>query len=107
MLCVVDLQHVSKERLDEPWHAVDVVPRARIVSGIGIEVVKVYEWVDHFASGGEPVRLRNESSLRYGVPTELWVQGATINDWVQSLQKQESGAIASGLPGVPGETPRK
>ncbi|MCY3734981.1 MAG: hypothetical protein OXG13_01190 [Gemmatimonadaceae bacterium] len=87
VLCVVDLQG---RELKKAWEPCDVEPYARIVSGIGGKVVDVYNGVDAMTSSHIPVRLRNEEQLRYGLSPDLWQDGVSIDEWVQSLVREET-----------------
>ena len=86
VLCVVDL---CGEEIKEVWQAADVSSRAKIITDISNKVEKIYERVDAFSSSGNPVRLHNEQLLRYGVSTELWENGISIDEWVQSLSRTD------------------
>ena len=88
VLCVVDLHG---EQIKDVWEPADVLPHAWIVTGIGGDIEQIYEKVDAFASPDNPVRLRNEQMLRYGISPELWYHGVSIDDWVQSLARLEQG----------------
>lgn len=83
VLCVIDLRGKA---VHDTWEPSDVEPYAKIVSGIGDKVVKVYQEVDSFTNAGIPVRLHNDQQLRYGVAESLWGSGLNINAWVQSLK---------------------
>ena len=83
VLCVIDLRgHEVKQW----WTPDEVKPFAKIVTGVGSSVVEVYQEVDSLATPGKPVRLRNEQQLRYGIATDVWEDGISIDEWVQSLQ---------------------
>ena len=84
VLCVVDLHG---EQIKDVWEPADVLPYARIVTNISSDVEKIYEGVEAFANSGNPVRLRNEQMLRYGISPELWYSGVSIEEWVQSLAR--------------------
>lgn len=86
VLCVVDL---CGEEIKEVWQAAYVSSRAKIITDISNKVEKIYEGVDAFSSSGNPVRLHNEQLLRYGVSTELWENGISIDEWVQSLSRAD------------------
>jgi hypothetical protein len=85
VLCVVDLRGVSAERLEGDWTPADVEPRARIIGQVGsltqesrslVEQAKVCE-----------VGIRNESALRYGVPTAVWQGGMKIATWIDGFPR--------------------
>ena len=83
VLCVIDLRG---QEMKETWRISDVEPYAKIVTGIGIEVEKVYGFVDLLTAETEAVRLRNGEQLRYGLSQELWENGISIDDWVKSIK---------------------
>ena len=83
VLCVIDLRQASAR---ESWDPVAIKPLAKLVLDIGDEVVEVYEGVDSFTEVGIPIRLRNEQQLRYGVSQNLWEDGMSIDEWVQTLR---------------------
>ena len=83
VLCVVDLYG---EQIKEVWQPADVLPRAKIITDIGGEFSEIYEGITEFADADNPVRLRNEQMLRYGVSADLWGKGISINAWVESLK---------------------
>jgi hypothetical protein len=82
-LCVVDLRSVDPARLDSPWTAADVEPIARIKPGIGDTVGETYALVDQ--ARAELIGIRNEETLRYEVPEEIWTTGVSIPAWAASL----------------------
>ena len=86
VLCVVDLAGFPGARYKENWQAGDVAPHAKIITNIGDKFQEIYEGVAEFAYYGNPVRLRNEHLLRYGVSTELWQNSISIDAWVKSLR---------------------
>ncbi len=83
MLCVVDLRGVTSERMQAEWSEEDVEPRAHIFTDIGSKVGESHGFVE-MAKDCE-VGLRNDDSLRYGVPVSVWEQGSSIADWVAGL----------------------
>ena len=85
VLCVIDLRDAPAR---ESWDPMALKPYVRFVSDIGDEVVDVYESVDSLTEAGQPVRLRNEKQLRYGVSESLWRIGISIDEWVDSLKDQ-------------------
>ncbi len=87
VLCVIDLRG-QKPR--ESWKATDIAPYARIITEIGDDIVEVYEGVDAFTANDIPVRLRNEQELRYGISTDLWEKGMSIDEWVRYLKDSEN-----------------
>jgi hypothetical protein len=85
VLCVVDLRGIPDERLDAPWAAVDVESLASMVSHIGLRVSDT--WVLVQQARESLVGIRNETTLRYEVPTQVWESGISIRDWVASIAK--------------------
>ena len=83
VLCVVDLRG---EQVKSDWDPADVKPYARLVTGIGDNLVEIYPEVMNLADTDKPVYLRNESELRYGVSSAVWGQGISIAEWVGSLK---------------------
>lgn len=83
VLCVVDLRG---EQVKSDWEPADVKPYARLVTGIGDNLVEIYPEVMNLADTDKPVYLRNESELRYGVSSAIWGQGISIDEWVESLK---------------------
>lgn len=84
VLCVVDL---TGEQVKADWKPADVKPHARLVTGIGDNLVEIYPEVVSLADTDKPVYLRNESELRYGVSAAVWEQGISIDEWVESLRR--------------------
>lgn len=84
VLCVVDLRG---EQVKADWKPGDVKPHARLVTGIGDDLVEIYPEVVSLADTDKPVYLRNESELRYGVSAAVWEQGISIDEWVESLRR--------------------
>ena len=82
VLCVIDLRG---QELKDEWHKSDVKPYSKIVTGVGDQIVEVYDAVDSLTADYEPVRLRNEDQLRYGLSADLWENGISIDQWIQSL----------------------
>ena len=83
VLCVIDLRG---HEVKQSWTPAEVKPFAKIVTGVGNNVVEVYDEVDALTTAGKPVRLRNEQQLRYGIAVDVWEDGISIDEWVQSLQ---------------------
>jgi len=84
VLCVVDLR---EEQVKADWEPADVKPYARLVTGIGDDLVEIYPEVVSLADTDKPVYLSNESELRYGVSAAVWEQGISIDKWVESLRR--------------------
>jgi hypothetical protein len=82
-VCVVDLRGCSPNELDQDnWDPERVEQLARIVSDIGLRVEETCDLVQ--AARTTEVGIRNESSLRYEVPMDVWQAGSTISDWVSA-----------------------
>ncbi len=84
VLCVVDLYG---QQIKEVWEPADIVPWTRIVTKIGGEFEEIYKGVTGFSDTANPVHLRNEEMLRYGVSMDLWGRGVSIAEWVHSLSE--------------------
>ena len=82
VLCVVDLHG---QEIKEGWQPDDILAYSKVVTKIGKEFEEIYEGVVEFADTGNPVHLRNEQMLRYGVSVSFWEKGDSISEWVQSL----------------------
>jgi hypothetical protein len=92
ILCVVDLRNVPSERLDAPWQAEDVEPLARLKTNIGDKVNETWALVDKARTG--QVSIRNEATLRYEVPAEIWASGTSIASWVETISHQTTPETA-------------
>ena len=82
VLCVVDLYG---QQIKEVWEPEDIVPWAKFVTRIGGEFEEIHKGVTDFSDTTNPVHLRNEEMLRYGVSMDLWSQGVSIDKWGRSL----------------------
>ena len=82
VLCVVDLYG---QKIKEVWEPEDVVPWAKIVTQIGGEFEDIHKGVASYSDTANPVHLRNEEALRYGVSMDLWSHGVSIEKWARSL----------------------
>ena len=98
VLCVIDLRG---QELKDEWHKSDVEPFAKIITGIGDQIVGVYDTVDSLTTDNEPVRLRNEDQLRYGLSAVLWENGISIDQWVQSLSPKPPTPLPDTAPSHP------
>lgn len=65
VLCVVDLRGVSDDPLEEPWSAEDALGRARMVSGVGLQVMETGNLVDEARK--QQVSVHNAPALRSAV----------------------------------------
>ena len=83
VLCVVDLRSVQEEQMADEWSAPMVEPLATIVTDIGTRIEGTYSLVE--AARTKPISVRNESALRYEVPSEVWEKGVSIRTWVSAI----------------------
>ena len=83
LLCVVDLRSFQDEDLQGEWTASIVEPLAKIVPDIGTRVQATYSLVE--AAKKRSISVRNESALRYEVPSEVWEAGMSIGEWVSTV----------------------
>jgi hypothetical protein len=81
--CVVDLRGITREQMEAEWTAADVERKSRIVTGIGLLVNQPHGLV--LKATQCQIGLRNDTSLPYGVPVDVWYTGIPISDWVQKL----------------------
>ena len=84
VLCVVNLGEMSDDSIELPWTADRVEPLAKLVPNIGGSVEETYRRVD--GARTLDVGIRNESALRYEVPSKMWESGVSIMAWVQSIK---------------------
>ena len=84
VLCVVDLRQVPTVDLERNWTAERVDPLAKLVSDIGGRVGETYKRVEDART--LDVSIRNESALRYEVPSEIWEYGMSISAWVEEIK---------------------
>ena len=83
LLCVVDLRSFRDEELPSAWSASMVEPLARIVPDIGSRIEGTYSLVEDART--RPIAVRNESALRYEVPSHVWAAGISICEWVSRV----------------------
>ena len=83
LLCVVDLRSFQDEELAGEWSASIVEPLAKIVPDIGSRIEGTYSLVE--AARTRSIAVRNESALRYEVPSEVWEAGISIGEWVSTV----------------------
>ena len=83
VLCVVDLRSFADEDLAGEWSAPIVEPLAKIVPDIGSRVEGTYSLVE--AARARSIAVRNESALRYEVPSSVWEAGISIAEWVSTV----------------------
>ena len=91
VLCVVDLRSVHVDQLAVEWSGPMVEPLARIVPEIGSRIRGTYSLVA--AARARSIAVRNDSALRYEVPSEVWETGTSICEWISEV---------AGLDGVVG-----
>lgn len=82
-LCVIDLRSMSESELDQDWESADIDTLSHIVTNIGTYTSDTTELIE--AARGNEVGIRNESALRYGVPTAVWDIALSISGWVDSI----------------------
>ena len=92
VLCVVDLRSVHDDQLAAEWSGPTVEPLANIVPDIGSRIRGTYSLVA--AASTKTIAVRNESALRYEVPSEVWETGTSICEWISGV---------SGLDVAPGD----
>jgi len=83
VLCVVDLRSFRDEGIAGQWSASIVEPLAKILPDIGTRVAPTYSLVEDAAS--RSIAVRNESALRYEVPSEVWESGISIAEWLSTI----------------------
>lgn len=83
VLCVVDLRSFEDEDLASEWSAAIVEPLAKIVPDIGSRIEGTYSLVE--TARTRPIAVRNDSALRYEVPSAVWEAGISINEWVSAI----------------------
>ena len=83
LLCVVDLRSFQHVHLPEQWSAAMVEPLAKIVPDIGSRIRPTYSLVE--AAMKKSIAVRNETALRYEVPSEIWEKGVSIREWVSNI----------------------
>jgi len=88
ILCVVDLRGITLEEMEADWTAGQVEPKTKIVAGIGLLTNHTRDLVTQAKQS--QVGIRNDTALRYGVPTEIWQTGLPIAEWVQLLKPSPS-----------------
>ena len=83
LLCVVDLRSFEDEDLAGEWSASKVEPLAKVVPDIGSRVRGTYSLVE--TARTRPIAVRNDSALRYEVPSGVWEAGMSISDWFSTV----------------------
>ena len=83
LLCVVDLRSFQGEDLAGEWPASIVEPLVKIVPDIGSRIAGTYSLVAEART--RSIAVRNESALRYEVPSEVWEAGISIREWVATI----------------------
>ena len=95
VLCVVDLRSIDEEDLAGEWSASTVEPLAKIVPDIGSRVEGTYSLVE--AARTRSIAVRNESALRYEVPSSIWEAGISIDEWVSTVKPESTERLSLGL----------
>lgn len=85
ILCVVDLREITVDRMEGEWTPADVEPKTKIYKEIGKIVNQPHALVTQAKECR--VCLRNDNSLRYGVPVEIWEGGISVSTWIGELRK--------------------
>lgn len=96
ILCVVDLRGITHEEMEAEWTATAVEPKTRIITGIGSLVNQPHGLV--LQATQCQIGLRNDASLRYGVPVPVWSAGIPIADWVQQVKPSLQSATTAEPP---------
>lgn len=84
VLCVVDLRECSEEELETEWSASMVEPIMKLVPNIGFQVEGTYSLVE--AAKTRAIAVRNDTALRYEVPSSVWELGMPVGEWVSEIQ---------------------
>jgi hypothetical protein len=82
-LCVIDLRTIPEDELDRIWAADEIENLSHVVTNIGTYTIETTELIE--TAKGNEVGIRNESALRYGVPTAIWDISFSLQDWVESI----------------------
>ena len=82
-LCVIDLRAIPEDELDRVWAADEIENLSHVVTNIGTYTIETTELIE--TAKGNEVGIRNESALRYGVPTAIWNIPFSLQDWVESI----------------------
>jgi hypothetical protein len=82
-LCVIDLRAIPEDELDRVWAAEDIEDLSHVVTNIGTYTIETTELIE--TAKGNEVGIRNESALRYGVPTAIWDMSFSLSKWVDSI----------------------
>ena len=93
VLCVVDLRSMQNGQLPDTWSASMVEPLAKIVPDIGSRIKGTYSLVEN-ASKRE-IAVRNETALRYEVPSVVWGTGKSIGEWVSTIKTNNASQVST------------
>jgi len=94
VLCVVDLREVGPNPPDGGWTAEAVSPHVVLVPSVATAIEEPWDLVQE-AKDCE-ITVRNDESIRYGVPVATWEKGVSIAAWVETLRQTK----AVGTPAV-------
>jgi hypothetical protein len=83
ILCVVDFRGITAERMASYWNVEDIESRTKVFCGIGDLIQVPSDFIEEAKLC--PVGIRNENTLRYGVPPKIWENGSSISDWLMRL----------------------
>jgi len=83
ILCVIDLRNQEPRPV---WDPSEIAPFAKIITDLSKDVINVFTEVEGLSAPDKSVRLRNEKMLRYGVSPDIWQNGISIDEWVQTLK---------------------
>jgi hypothetical protein len=83
VLCVVDLRGFPDEDLDAELVVEDIEVLAKITCDIGESVKSTCRLVH--AAKRNSVGIRNDTALRYEVPSPIWESGISITEWAAMI----------------------
>ena len=83
ILCVIDLRNQEPK---QDWEPSEIAPFAKIITNMGADVINVFTEVEELSAPDKSVHLCNEKMLRYGVSPDIWQNGISIDEWVQTLK---------------------
>jgi hypothetical protein len=87
VLCVVDLRGVDNALDRSDWKPEDVEGLCRFVAGSALPIGETLSHVRQ--AEGSAVPIRNTTSLRYGVPSALWVSARGLDEWVKDAFRSD------------------
>lgn len=83
ILCVIDLRSQEPRSV---WDPSEIAPFTKIITDLSKDVINVFTEVEGLSAPNKSVRLRNKKMLRYGVSLDIWQNGISIDEWVQTLK---------------------